>query len=179
MSPAITDATSTRAAWLALVAAAALIGAAGWFILGPFNASAAGVAVAAAVAAVALGCALIRRVPPIAAARWWFADSVVERAFDGVVLGAVAWTSRASDPAICAAALVAIGGGFLATYVRARGVALGYRLEEGRVVRLLRAALLAFGLIAGALSWTIWVVAALSVLAVIVRSSQVMKEERA
>jgi hypothetical protein len=181
MAPAMMDATSSRAAWawLALVAAGALIGAATWLILGPGDLPAAGVAAAAAAASLALGSALIRRAPSPFATRWWFADSVVERGFDGAVLGAVAWATRATDPAVCAGALVAIGAGFLASYVRARGVALGYRIDEGRAVRLLRAGVLAFGLIAGALLWSIWIVAALSMLAVIVRTSQVVKEERA
>lgn len=104
--------------------------------------------------------------------------SFADRAFDGCVLGALAWVSREGEPSTAAAALVALAAGFLASYVRAKGGSLGYGIEEGVVTPVLRYLLLSFALLFGWTPWAVWVVAALVVLAAAVRSSQVAKEER-
>jgi phosphatidylglycerophosphate synthase len=106
-------------------------------------------------------------------------DSFTDRAFDGCVLAAIAWASRRPDPATSVAAVVALGGSFLAAYVRARGASLGYDVEESVVTRGLRYGLVCVGLLAGWLDWTLWVLATLMLLAAGVRASQVAKEERA
>jgi len=106
-------------------------------------------------------------------------DSLADRAFDGTVLAAVAWSARAVDPATAAGALVALAAGFLGSYVRARGASLGYGVEESAKTRGLRYLLVAGGLVAGWTRWTVWAVAAVSALAAAVRASQVAKEERA
>ena len=180
MSPAIRDATSSRAAWLALVVAASSIGAATWLILAHRAGGAAGAAVAAAGVSLALGTVVASRSPSaVWLPRWRYIDAALDRAFDGAVLGAVAWTARTSDPSTCAGALAAIGGGFLAAYVRARGAALGYGVAEGRLTRSARYGLLAVGLATGRTSWAVWAIAAVSLAATLVRSSSVAKEERA
>jgi hypothetical protein len=99
-----------------------------------------------------------------------------DRLFDGCLLGAVAWVTRSSDPLVAAGSLVALAGGFLASYIRARGGSLGYGIEEGIVTPALRYGLVSAGLIAG-WSWTVWGVAVLMLLASGVRASQVAKEE--
>ena len=104
--------------------------------------------------------------------------SFAERAFDGCVLGALAWVLRQDEPSTAAAALVALAAGFLASYIRARGGSLGYGIEEGIVTPALRYGLLSLALVLGWTSWAIWVVAVLTLLAATVRSSQVAKEER-
>jgi hypothetical protein len=101
-----------------------------------------------------------------------------ERAFDGCILAALAWISRVEDPSVAAASLVALSAGFLASYIRARGGSLGYGIEEGVVTPVLRHGLVSVALIAGWVSWAMWVVAGLSALAAGVRASQVAKEER-
>jgi hypothetical protein len=106
------------------------------------------------------------------------ADSVVDRLLDGAVFGSIAWATREGDPATSAGALAAMGAGFLGSYVRARGTALGYAIQESPAVRGLRYGLLALGLLAGWLAWTVWAVTAISVLAAAVRASQVAREER-
>ena len=63
--------------------------------------------------------------------------------------------------------------------MRARGASLGYTVEESHVTRGIRYALIVAGLAFGWLAWTTWATCAISVLAVIVRTSQVAKEERA
>jgi hypothetical protein len=105
--------------------------------------------------------------------------SFSDRAFDGCILAALAWVTRTSRPAVAAGALVALAAGFLASYIRAKGGSLGYGIEEGVVTPILRYGLLSLALILGWTSWAIWVVAGVTVLAAVVRASQVAKEERA
>jgi hypothetical protein len=56
---------------------------------------------------------------------------------------------------------------------------LSYSVEESHITRGMRYALVCAGLAFGWLTWTLWVAAAMSVLAVVVRTSQVAREERA
>jgi hypothetical protein len=106
-------------------------------------------------------------------------DSLADRLYDGGLLSAVAWAARSSSPAVATGALLALGGSFLSAYIRARGASLGYGVEESPVTRALRYALVGVGLAAGWLSWSVWALAALVLLAAAVRASQVAKEERA
>lgn len=106
-------------------------------------------------------------------------DSVADRLFDGLVISAVVWRARVDDPALAAAALVALGAGFLGAYIRARGQALGYEVEESMVTRGLRYALIAGGLLSGRVQGAMYAAAVLAALAALVRTSQVAKEERA
>lgn len=100
-----------------------------------------------------------------------------DRAWDGVVLGSVVWVARADRPVVAAGAIVALCASFLSSYVRARGAALQYSVEESHLTRGLRYALVTAGLSFGWLGWTVWAVAGLSVLAATVRTSQVAREE--
>jgi len=104
---------------------------------------------------------------------------LLDRAWDGVVLGPIAWVARTSEPAVAAGALVALCGSFLSSYVRARGAALQYSVEESHVTRGIRYALVTAGLAFDQLGWTVWAAAAVSLLAALVRTGQVAKEERA
>ncbi|HEX6844850.1 MAG TPA: hypothetical protein VF235_07020 [Actinomycetota bacterium] len=103
-----------------------------------------------------------------------------DRTWDGAVLGAIAWASFATSAATAAGALVALSASFLSSYVRARGAALGYSVEESHVTRGLRYGLVSAGLLVdGWLVWTVWVAAGLGILATAVRTGQVAREERA
>ena len=95
------------------------------------------------------------------------------------MFASIAWTARGSSPHIAAAALAALGASFLSSYVRARGASLGYTVEESHVTRGLRYALIVSGLAFAWLGWTVWTTFGISVLAVVVRTGQVAKEERA
>lgn len=106
-------------------------------------------------------------------------DELLDRAWDGCVFGAVAWVAREPAPRVAVGALVAMCASYLSAYVRARGAALAYSVEESHVTRGIRYALVAAGLAFGWLAWTVWVAAALSLLAVVVRTTQVAREERA
>jgi hypothetical protein len=105
-------------------------------------------------------------------------DALADRAWDGAILGAIAWTAHGVDTGIAAAALVALCFSFLSSYIRARGASLGYTVEESHVTRGVRYALVVYGLWFAALSWTLWTAAAISIMAVIVRTTQVAKEEQ-
>jgi hypothetical protein len=105
-------------------------------------------------------------------------DSLADRAWDGVVLATIAWTAEAVKPQVAAGALVALGASYLSAYVRARGASLGYAVEESHVTRGIHYGLIVAGLGFGWLGWTVWAAAALSMLAVTVRTGQVAREER-
>ncbi len=102
-----------------------------------------------------------------------------DRAWDAVVLGSTAWVSRIDEPTLAAGALVALCASFLSSYVRARGAALGYSVEESHVTRALRYLLIAGGLATSTLQASVWVAAGVSIAAAMVRSGQVAREERA
>jgi hypothetical protein len=106
-------------------------------------------------------------------------DSFVDRLFDGAVLGSVVWIERIDRPSAAAAALVAMCGSFLGSYVRARGNSLDYRVEESMLTRGIRYGLVVAALLLGAPSWLLWSLAVFALLAAFVRASQVAKEERA
>lgn len=154
--------------------AALLIGTAVWLIL--TERDRAGGAAAAAAGVVSLWAGFASRRGP---ALVWVADSIVDRLYDGAILAAIAWQTRSSSPVVAAAALVAMAAGFLGAYIRAKGIALGYGVDESPVTRGLRYLFISLGLIAGWLAWTLWAAAIVSVVAVFVRTSQVAKEEQA
>lgn len=106
-------------------------------------------------------------------------DELLDRTWDGVIFGAIAWVARLPEPRIAVGAIVALCASFLSAYVRARGAALAYSIEESHVTRGVRYTLVAIGLAVGWLGPTVWAAALLSVLAVLVRTTQVAREERA
>jgi hypothetical protein len=105
-------------------------------------------------------------------------DALLDRVWDGAVLGAIAWATRESAPAVAGAALVALGASFLSSYIRARGASLGYSVEESHITRGLRYGLVVLSLLSMSPFWPLAASAAVAVLAVGVRSTQVLKEER-
>lgn len=104
--------------------------------------------------------------------------SFVDRAFDGLILASAAWAFRAEQPAAAVGALLALAAGFLAAYVRARGSALGYLIEESPGTRAVRVCLISVALLAGWTEWALFAVAVWMLLVTLVRTSQVAKEER-
>jgi phosphatidylglycerophosphate synthase len=102
-----------------------------------------------------------------------------DRGWDACILAPIVWAYFDTDPAIAAGALVALCASFLSSYVRARGAALGYSIEESHVTRGLRYALVSAGLLFTSLTLAVWAAAFLSTLAAAVRTGQVAREERA
>ena len=103
---------------------------------------------------------------------------LLDRGWDAAVLGPIAWVSMSASPDVAIGAIVALCASFLSSYVRARGAALGYSLEESHVTRGLRYALVTTGLLVDGLGWAVWAAAAMSVLAAAVRTGQVAREGR-
>ena len=104
-------------------------------------------------------------------------DELLDRVWDGTVLGTTAWVARDGEPAVALAALSALCLSALSAYVRARGASLAYSVEESHLTRGLRYGLVVAGLGLGH-AWALWLAAGVSGLAVIVRTSQVAREER-
>lgn len=163
-------------AGVALACVAALAGAitSAWLVLGDWS-GAGPVALTAGATLIAAAAATGRPGRP----RERVLVSIVDRAYDGAILGAVVWTARADDPAVAAAALVAFGLGSLAAYARARACGLGYDLAFLAPVSVVRVAVVGLAL------WLDWGAGAYVALALwqfgsaAVRVSQVWKEELA
>ena len=105
------------------------------------------------------------------------ADELLDRVWDGTVLGAAAWVARTGEPGIALAALAALCLSALSAYVRARGASLAYSVEESHLTRGLRYGLVVIG-VGFDHAWALWLAAGVSGLAVVVRTSQVAREER-
>jgi hypothetical protein len=95
------------------------------------------------------------------------------------VLAPIVWVSYGPRPEVAIGALVALCASYLSSYVRARGAALGYSVEESHVTRGIRYGVLSIGLLFGWLPSMVWVAAGLSVIAAAVRTGQVAREARA
>ena len=102
-----------------------------------------------------------------------------DRAWDAFVLAPIVWVSFGARPEVAVGALVALCASYLSSYVRARGAALGYSVEESHVTRGIRYSLISLGLLFGWLPSMVWVAAALSTIAASVRTGQVAREARA
>jgi len=100
---------------------------------------------------------------------------------DAGVLAPIAWVYRASDPAVAALALVTLGCCLVASYERARGVALGYRIASLWGLRLARQVAVGVGVIAGgaALAGALWIALALAAISLVVRAVDVATHQAA
>lgn len=104
---------------------------------------------------------------------------LTDRMFDGAILAALVWTSRASEPTLAGAALACFAFGSLAAYARARALGLGYGVEFLSQISVIKVGgvgltlLLGWGT-AGLLSVTAWLL-----VSTLVRVSQVYKESLA
>jgi hypothetical protein len=102
-----------------------------------------------------------------------------DRAWDAAILGSIVWVSYGTRPTLAVGALVALCASYLSSYVRARGAALGYSVEESHVTRGIRYGLIAAGLLFSWLPSMVWVAAVASTIAAAVRTGQVAREARA
>lgn len=159
---------------LLLAASVAAAGVAAWLVLAG-NPTAAGAAAAAAGVSLLMGSSLAGSEPsPLLR----FVDAGADRAFDGLLLSAVAWAAHDSAPTVSALALAVLALSYVGAYIRARGQALGYPVGDSLVNRGFRYGLVSLGLLAGWLEAALWALAALVALTTAVRTSQVAKQER-
>jgi hypothetical protein len=110
-------------------------------------------------------------------ARLRFADSLAERAVDAVILGTVAWVAFPEKPSVAAAALAALVISYLASYLRARAVGLGFRVEETLLLRPARMAFVALGILEASALGALWVATVISLQAIIVRAAAVARQK--
>ena len=159
----------------AFIVSACSLGLSAWLILSGHRLPA-GVAALVAILGMAFGWREILPGGPFP--RLAFAGHLLDRAFEGAVLAPVAWVARHGSDRISVLALVGLGASYLASYERARGESLGYRQSEGAGYRILRLALLVFGLLTGWIEASLWAFAAVTVGASAVRAANVWRQER-
>ncbi len=169
-----TPVQAARSAVLALAGTAALVGLASWLVLAGRGRWAGTAAAGAGLLLLAVAQQAHRDGSPLLV----FLDSAADRAFDGCILSAIALAVRDVDPPAAAVAVAALVAGFLAAYVRARGRALGYGVEDSFVTRAVRYGLVAVGLAGDWLGPTMIALLVVTCLAAVVRASQVAKQER-
>ncbi|HZA26871.1 MAG TPA: hypothetical protein VE915_04370 [Actinomycetota bacterium] len=110
-------------------------------------------------------------------ARLRFSDSLAERLVDAVILGTVAWVAFPERAAVAAAALAALVVSYLASYLRARAVGLGFRVEETLLTRPARMTFVALGVLDAPALGALWIATAISLQAVIVRAVAVARQK--
>jgi hypothetical protein len=111
-------------------------------------------------------------------ARLRFADSLAERTVDAVILGTLAWVAFPEAPGVAAAALVALVASYLASYLRARAVGLGFVVEDALLMRPLRMTFVALGLLDHpAAQIALWAATAVSLQMIIVRAVAVGRQK--
>jgi len=104
-----------------------------------------------------------------------FYDSVADRVSDAAILGAAAWLVR-DDPLLFAAAVVALAGAQLTSYVRAKAESLGWHATVGVIERPERLVIVLAGMILGQLGVALLVLAVGSVITVGQRFHAVMRQ---
>jgi hypothetical protein len=109
-------------------------------------------------------------------ARLRFADSLVDRTVDAVILGTVVWVAFPEKTEVAAAALAALVAAYLASYLRARAVGLGFRVEETLLQRSARMPFVALSVLEAPALAALWVATAISLQAVIVRARTVARQ---
>jgi hypothetical protein len=159
---------------VAVLGAAGLVALATWLVFGGHEVLA-GAAAAGAGALLVASAVLARR---RADGLLIFLDSVADVAYSGCLLSAIALTTREDDAPAAGAALGAMVATFLGSYVRARGQALGYPVEESIASRVVRYGLVSGGLVFRQKDAAMFALLALTVLITAVRTSQVVKKER-
>jgi hypothetical protein len=105
-----------------------------------------------------------------------FLDSVLDRAFDGAILPAIALSVRHEDMTVATLAVVAIGVSFTAAYIRAKGKALGYTVRDSLLLRAARYVAISVGLATDGLLGALIAVLALTMFTAIDNSRQVSSE---
>ena len=137
---------------LLLVAAAILAAVAAWFVLGARDV-AAGVTIAVALGPLVVAGRMSRR---RGSPRLMFADSAVERIVHAALLAAVTWSRLPEQPRVALAALAALVGSYLASYLRAKSTGLGFDLEESTIDRSVLLGAPALGLVSGFVETGLW-----------------------
>jgi len=106
-----------------------------------------------------------------------FLDSTLDRVSEAVVMAGIAYLLAADGQAVDAGLVVlALMGGFLVSYTRARAESLGVECKVGLMSRPERIILIALGLFFDVLPYAIYIMLALTVFTVIQRSVHTHRE---
>lgn len=149
---------SSAVPWLLALSVAASVGAAALVVSsrpvagGATAAGAVGASIVAGLAARRSG-----------AARLVFADHAVERVLEAALFGSVAWAAVPEDSWTAAAAVVALIASYLASYLSAKAIGLGFAVRERVPYRSARPLLAVVGLLfPGILDPALWSAALIS-----------------
>jgi CDP-diacylglycerol--glycerol-3-phosphate 3-phosphatidyltransferase len=114
-----------------------------------------------------------------------FLDSTLDRYSEGAVyVGIAAYFLAGRGPLMrlqVLGAMLALGGSFLVSYVRARAQSLGFKCDVGLFARPERVVATVAGLVLGAtaLTWIVWLLAVLTNLTALQRIQEVWRQGRA
>jgi len=149
---------SSAVPWLLALSVAASAGAATLVVFS--RPVAGGVSATAAVGASILAGLAARR---SGAARLVFADHAVERLLEAALFGSVAWAAVPEEPWTAGAAVTALVASYVASYMSAKAIGLGFALHERLPYRSVRPLLAVLGLLFPAvLDVALWAAAAIS-----------------
>jgi hypothetical protein len=108
------------------------------------------------------------------AARLVFADHAVERILEAALFGSIAWAAIPGETWTATAALSALVASYLASYLSAKAIGLGFELRERLPYRSVRPLVVVIGLLIPAiLDWALWAAAAISLESVLRHSTSV------
>jgi hypothetical protein len=106
-----------------------------------------------------------------------FADHAVERLVEAALFGGVAWAAVAEEPWVAGAALSALVASYLASYLTAKAVGLGFEVRERLPYRSARPLLAVAGLLfPRALGPALWAATAISLEPVIRHGRSVARQ---
>ncbi len=110
-------------------------------------------------------------------ARLVFADHAVERVLEASLFGSVAWAAMPSDPWTAGAALTALVASYLASYLTAKAIGLGFEVHERLPYRSVRPLLGVLGLlIPEILDIALWAAAVISLEPVVRHGTSVARQ---
>lgn len=110
-------------------------------------------------------------------ARLVFADHAVERVLEASLFGSVAWAAMPSEPWTAGAALTALIASYLASYLTAKAIGLGFEVHERLPYRSVRPLLAMIGLlIPQILDAALWAAAVISLEPVVRHGSSVARQ---
>jgi hypothetical protein len=130
-------------------------------------------------AAVAVGASILAGVAAkrSGSARLVFADHAVERILEAALFGSIAWAARPDEPWTAAAALTALVASYLASYLSAKAIGLGFELRERVPYRSARPLVAVLGLlIPEILDVALWAAAVISLEPVVRHSMSVARQ---
>ena len=158
--------------WLLGISVTASVAAAALVVLGPFR-------IGGAAAVVAVGASILAGLSAkrSGAARLVFADHAVERVLEASLFGSVAWAAMPSAPWTAAAALTALIASYLASYLTAKAIGLGFEVHERLPYRSVRPLLAVVGLLVPAiLDAALWAAAVISLEPVVRHGTSVARQ---